>query len=105
MACNVIHFLEEFAEDEEVSGKLQLLFGLNVAQYYPAPVKSQGSIVLFEKVYGFCVGGTLSDGHCDRFPKVNLSLTKVNLSDFLDLKIWESLAHRSAETVNVAIVL
>ena len=82
LACNVRHFPEEFAEDEEVSGKLQLLFGLNVAQFHPVPVKSQGSLVLFENVFGFCVGGTLSDGHCDRFPKVNLSLTKVNLSDF-----------------------
>ena len=82
LACKVRHFPEEFAEDEEVSDKLQLLFGLNVAQFHPVPVKSQGSLVLFENVFGFCVGGTLSDGNCDRFPKVNLSLTKVNLSDF-----------------------
>ena len=41
LACNVIHFPQKFAEDEEVSGKLRLLFGLNVAQYHPVPVKSR----------------------------------------------------------------
>ena len=61
---------------------LQLLFGLTIAQYHPVPVDSQGSLVLFKTIFGFCVGGTLSDGHCGRFPKVKLSVTKVNLTDF-----------------------
>ena len=83
-----------------------MVFGLNIAQYHSVPVKSKGSLVLFKNVFGFCVGGTLSDGHCDRFPKVKLSLTNVNLSDFFsEMKTWENLAHRSAETVDVAIVL
>ena len=81
LACNDIHFPEDFAENEEVLGKLQLLFGLIIAQYHPVPGKSQGSLVLFENVFRLCAGGTLSDGHCDRFPNVSQSLTKVNVSD------------------------
>ena len=55
---------------------------MNIAQYHPVPVESQDSLVLSKNVFGFCVGGTLSDGHCDTFPKVNISFTEVNLSDF-----------------------
>ena len=48
LACNVIHFPEKFAENEEVSGKFQLIFGLYVAQYHPVPVKTVGSLAKFQ---------------------------------------------------------
>ena len=40
LACNDIHFPEDFGENEEVSGKFQLLYRLLIAQYHPVPGKS-----------------------------------------------------------------
>ena len=37
-------------------GQIELLLGLNVVQYHPIPKKLKDSLVLFENIFGKCVG-------------------------------------------------
>ena len=71
----MLHFPDEYTENEKVSGCIQVFFGLNITQFHPVRAETEDGTALLKNGFSSCISCTISNRQCVKIPKTDKNLS------------------------------